>query len=48
MSYWVIARVTETDSAALLGGAGIPNGMVTARATAGARMTDGGGLRRLR
>ena len=43
MSYWVIARVSGTIPQLFSAVLGFPNGMVTARATAGARMSDGGG-----
>lgn len=43
MSYWVIARVSERIPQSFSAALGFRNAMVTARATAGARMTDGGG-----
>jgi hypothetical protein len=43
MSYWVIARVSERIPQLFSAVLGFQDGMVTARATAGARMTDGGG-----
>ena len=43
MSYWVIVRVSERIPQLFSAVLGFQNGMVTARATAGARMSDGGG-----